>query len=139
MEASAALNLLLMSFTQAIGRHLEYAATNAADAFLGTRLAQDATRFVAYGVQHVHGFLHARPVEAERLAEHLDLCENALIGALGAPAMIEPLVLLSGGFDPVVGLLERTTNEYFARCRAAGLGDRSTRSPLHEFLRMLRS
>jgi hypothetical protein len=137
-EASVSLNLMLMSLVQALGRHLEFCATNAADAFLGTRLAQDASRFVAYGVDHVRHLLHARPVEAERLDEHLDLCENALIGALGAPAMIEPLVLLSGGFDGAAALYERTAKEYFARVAAAGLGDRRTRSPLPDFLRMLR-
>jgi len=138
-EASAAMNLLVMSLVQALGRHLEFCATNAADTFLGTRLAQDASRFIAYGVDHVRNLLHVRPVEAERLDEHLDLCENALIGALGAPAMIEPLVLLSGGFEAVVGLYERFTLEYFERVAAAGLGDRRTRSPLPDFLRMLRA
>ena len=138
-EASVSMNVLLFSWVQALGRHLEYTATNAADVFLGTRLAQDATRFIAYGVDHIHQLLHARPVEAERLDGHLDLCENALGGVLGAPEMIEPLVLMSGGFEPVAGLYERTTNEYFARCAAAGLGDRRSRSPLSDFLRMLRS
>ncbi len=138
-EASVSMNVLLFSFVQALGRHLEYTSTNAADAFLGTRLAQDATRFIAYGVSHVRNLLRARPVEAERLDDHLDLCENALVGALGAPELIEPLVILSGGFEPVAGLYARTANEYFARCSAAGLRDRHARSALSEFLRMLRS
>jgi hypothetical protein len=138
-EASVSMNVLLFSFVQAFGRHLEYAATNAVDTYLGTRLAQDATRFIAYGVDHIHGLLHARPIEAERLDVHLDLCENALVGALGAAALIEPLVLISGGLEPVAGLYERTTEEYLARCSAAGLGDRRARSPLPDFLRMLRS
>ncbi len=138
-EASASMNLLLFSWIQAIGRHLEYTATNAVDSFLGVRLAQDATRFIAYGVDHIRGLLHARPIEAERISNHLDLSENALVGALGAPEMIEPLVLISGGFEPVAGLYERTTDEYFRRCMAAGLGDRRSRSPLPEFLRLLRS
>jgi len=138
-EASASMNLLLFSWVQALSRHLEFTATNAADAFLGTRLAQDATRFIAYGVDHIRNLLHARPVEAQRLDDHLDLCENALVGALGAPELIEPLLILSGGFEPVAGLYERTVNEYFARCSAAGLGDRRSRSPFPDFLRMLRS
>lgn len=138
-EASVSMNVLLFSWVQALGRHIEYTATNRADTFLGTRLAQDASRFIAYGVAHIRNLLRVRPIEVERLDNHLDLAENALVGALGAPAMIEPLVLISGGFEPVVGLYERTVAEYFGRCLAAGLGDRSARSPLPEFLRMLRS
>ena len=99
-EASAAMNLTLFSFVQALGRHWAATASNAADAYLGTQLAQDATRFVTYGVDNVRSHLHARPLQAEALADHLDLCENALVGALGAPEMIEPLVLVSGGFAP---------------------------------------
>jgi hypothetical protein len=52
--------------------------------------------------------------------------------------MIEPLVLVSGGFEPVRGLYERTTREYFERCEVAGLGDRRSRSPLPGFLKLLR-
>jgi hypothetical protein len=137
-QASAGMNLLLMSYVQALGRHLEWAAGNDADRFLGTRLAQDATRFVAYGVDHVRGHLRARPGELDLLSEHLDWTENALVGALAAPEVIEPLVVLSGGLAPVRGLYERATAEYFERATAAGLGDRRARSPLPGFLALLR-
>jgi hypothetical protein len=137
-QASAGMNLLLMSFVQALGRHLEWAAGNPADAFLGTRLAQDASRFVAYGVDHLRGHLRARPGEVDLLSDHLDWTENALVGALAAREVIEPLVVLSGGLAPVRALYERATAEYFERARAAGLGDRSARSPLPGFLGLLR-
>lgn len=136
-EASAAMNLTLFSFVQALGRHWAATASNAADAYLGTQLAQDATRFLAYGVDHVRSHLHARPLQAEALADHLDLCENALVGALGAPEMIEPLMLISGGFEPAAAFYARTAAEYFRRCAAAGLGDRRDASALTPFLRML--
>jgi hypothetical protein len=51
--------------------------------------------------------------------------------------MIEPLVLVSGGFEPVRRLYERAADEYFERCEAAGLGDRRGRSPLPGFLALL--
>jgi hypothetical protein len=137
-QASAGMNLLLMGFVQALGRHLEWAASNPADTFLGTRLAQDASRFVAYGVDHVRGHLRARPGEIDLLAEHLDWTENALVGALAAKEVIEPLIVLSGGLAPVRRLYERATQEYFERARAAGLGDRRARSPLADFLALLR-
>ena len=82
--------------------------------------------------------LTARPAESDSLNTHLDLIENVLIGALGAPEIIEPLVLISGGLEPVVGLYERTVDEYFRRCQAAHLGDRSARSPLPGFVKLLR-
>lgn len=138
-EASAAMNLALMHWVGALGRHWEFAATNAADRFLGTRLAQDAARFAAYGTDHVRALLRARPVEGELLSEHLDQVENGLVGALGAPEVIEPLALMSGrDLRPVVRLYARAADEYFERCAAAGLSERRARSPLPAFLRLLR-
>ena len=137
-QASLAMNLTLFSWVQALGRHYEYVAVNPVDSFLGTRLAQDATRFIAYGVDHVRSLLRVRPAEAELLNEHLDLIENVLVGALGAPEIIEPLMILSGGLDPVAELYERTSAEYLRRCEVAGLGNRSGRSPLPGFLQLLR-
>lgn len=137
-EASLAMNLTLFSWVQAIGRHLEYRASNAADAFLGTHLAQDASRFIAYGIDQTRGLLTMRPAESDSLNTHLDLIENVLVGALGAPEIIEPLMLISGGLEPVIGLYERTVDEYLRRCQAARLGDRSARSPLPGFVKLLR-
>jgi hypothetical protein len=137
-KASLALHVTLFSWIQALARHYEFAATNRVDTLLGTWLAQDATRFVAYGVDHIRNLTHVQPIQAEVLNEHLDLIENALVGALGAPEMIEPLILLSGGLGPVSGLYERTTDEYLRRCQVAGLGDRTKRSPLSDFVRLLK-
>ncbi len=136
--ASASMNLLLFSWVQALGRHFEFHATQAADGFLGTRLAQDASRFLAYGIDHVRGLITARPNEAEVLHEHLDLVENGLVGMLGASEVIEPLILLNGSLDVVVAFYARTANEYFTRCAAAGLPDRPARSPVPDFIRILR-
>jgi hypothetical protein len=137
-SASASMNLLLFSAVQGLGRHWEWAADNAADAFLGARLAQDATRFIAYGVDHLRGLVRARPHERESLNGHLDLVEEGLVGWLGARACLEPLVILSGGFAPVAAFHARLVREYFERCEAAGLGDRRQRSPLAAFLALLR-
>ena len=71
--ASASLNLMLFSLVQALGRHLEWAANNSADRVLGTRAAQDASRFVAYGIDHLRSLTTVRPAEAEALNDHLDL------------------------------------------------------------------
>jgi len=135
--ASASMNLVVFGLVQALGRHLEWASDNAADTTLGTRLAQDATRFIVYGVDHLKSLVAARPNEAQTLNGHLDAVENGLVGLLGARPFVEPLVVLSGGFAPVRALYERTAREHFERCQAAGLGDRRGRSPLTKFLGLL--
>jgi len=135
---SASMNLLLFSWVQALGRHLEFLAGNAADVFLATRLVQDASRFVAYGVDHLRSLVAARPAERETLNGHLDFLENGLVGWLGSRELLEPLVVLSGGFDRVLRFYERSAREYLERCRAAGLGERTERSPLPRFLALLR-
>lgn len=135
--ASASMNLMLYSFVQGLGRHWEWAARNPADTFLGSRLMQDASRFVAYGVDHLRQLVAARPAERDALNGHLDLMENGLVGALGAREVIEPLIVLSGRLAPVAGLYARSFEEYARRCEAAGLGDRRQRSPIPRFLAML--
>ncbi|MAG30999.1 MAG: hypothetical protein CL908_08925 [Deltaproteobacteria bacterium] len=136
--ASASMNLLLFSFVQGLGRHWEWASRNAADTFLGTHLAQDASRFIGYGVDHIRSLVQTRASEAESLNGHLDLMENGLVGAIGSRQVIEPLIVLSGGLGPVAGLYERVFEGYMARCRAAGLGDRRERSPIQTFLAMIK-
>jgi hypothetical protein len=135
---SAGQNLMLFSWVQALGRHLEWVSRNAADQFLSIHLAQDATRFLVYGVDHVRGVLRAPPNEGEALHGHLDLMENGLVGLLGAREFLEPLVVLSGGLAPVAKFYERAFGEYVERCQATGLGDRTSRSPISDFLVMLR-
>jgi hypothetical protein len=135
--ASASSNLLLFSFVQGLGRHYEFVSSNATDTYLGTRLVQDASRFVAYGVDHVRSFVAARPAELEVVNEHLDLIENGLIGYLGSRELIEPLILLSGGLEPVAAFYRRAVDEYFERCASAGLGARASRSPIPSFLKLL--
>jgi hypothetical protein len=135
--ASASMNLLLFSFVQGLGRELGARATNRADLYLATHLVQDATRFVAYGLDHLRLLLRARPAEQESLNGHLDAVENGVVGWLGARETIEPLVVLAGGLDPVARFYRRATAEYFERCDAAGLGDRRARSPLPRFLALI--
>lgn len=137
--ASASMNVMLFSLVQALGRHLEWASRNPADRFLGSYLAQDATRFIAYGVDHLRQLTRARPHEVESLNSHLDLMENGLVGVLGAREVLEPLVVLSGGVDPVERLYGGLFEIYRARCEAAGLGDRRERSPIPHFLGLFRN
>jgi len=136
--SSLSTNVMLFSWVQGLGRHLEYVAKNAADAFLGTRLAQDATRFIAYGLDHLRNLLRQRPSEHDSLAGHLDLMENGLVGLLGARELLEPLHVVSGGLSPVTRFYERTWEEYRQRCTAIGLRDRAETSPIPGFLELIR-
>jgi hypothetical protein len=135
--ASAATNLTLFSVVQALGRHLEFVSNNPVDTQLGMRLAQDASRPIAYGVDHIRRLVAKRPSEAEVIGEHLDLIENGLVGFLGSRELFEPLIVLSGDIELVAALYRRTIYEYFERCASAGLGDRSGRSPLPRFLELI--
>lgn len=137
--ASAAMNLALFSFVLSLGGRFEFLSTNAADTYLGIRLVQDASRFVAYGVDHIRRFVRMRPAELEIVNDHLDFVEGGLVGHLGSRELIEPLVVLSGGVEPVVAFYRKATNEYFERCSAAGLGPRQDRSPLQGFLKLFES
>ena len=44
---------------------------------------------------------------------------------------------IAGGVDPVAAFYRSTTDEYFQRCAAVGLGERESRSPLPRFLQLL--
>lgn len=135
--ASASMNLALFGFVQVIGRELAARAKNRADHMLGIRLVQDASRFLAYGLDHVRSLVRARPAEREVLNGHLDALENGVVGWLGARETIEPLVVLAGGLDPVARSYALGAREYFERCEAAGLGARRGRSPLTRFLDLI--
>ncbi|MBW2697610.1 MAG: hypothetical protein JRE70_14120 [Deltaproteobacteria bacterium] len=135
--AAAATNLTLYSILQALARQLEFVSRNAADTALATRTIQDATRPIAYGVDHIRSLLATRPTEAVALNEHLDLIENGLVGYLGSRELIEPLIVLSGGVDEVAAFYRRSVTEYFERCARAGLGQRAERSPLPGFLKLI--
>lgn len=135
--ASASMNLGVFGFVQVLGRELAARAKNRADHLLGIRLVQDASRFVAYGLDHVRSLVSKRPAEREALNGHLDMIDNGLVGWLGAREMIEPLCLIAGGLDPVARSYALAVREYFERCEAAGLGDRRGRSPLPRFLSLI--
>jgi len=135
--ASASMNLTLFSWVQGLGREIAARASNAADRFLGTRLTQDATRFIAYGVDHLKQLLRARPAEGESLNAHLDAIENGVVGWLGARETLEPLVLLAGGLAPIARFYARQAGAYFERCEAAGLGDRRGRSPIPKLVSLI--
>ena len=139
-EASLGMNLLLGSFVLAMYRALAAVSRTRADRLLGTLSMQDVARSVAYGVAHMRSHVGQQPGKAVALADYLDRSEHTVLGIAGSPEFLEPLVLLAAGSrEP--GALARgaafvrrwftgALEEYLARCRTAGLGERRERSRL---------
>src|SRR5215468_8165967 len=139
-EASLATNLLLGSFALAMYRALGALARTRADRLLATLSMQDVARSVAYGVGHARYHLAHQPEKSAVLNEYLDRTEHTMVGIAGSAEWLEPLVLLAAGSREPDTLARGSSfarrwfaaavAEYLERCRAAGLGDRSTRSRL---------
>ncbi len=78
---------------------------------------------------------------------HLDGVEHCLVGLLGSPECVEPLIILSGGgtapeqvavgSQQVARLQAGIVAEYLERCERAGLRGRSERSRLPHYLQQL--
>lgn len=146
-EASLGVNLLLGSVALGIYRGLAALATTPADRLLATLSMQDVARSVAYGTGNVRYHLAHQPARTAVLDDYLDRTEHTLLGIVGAPEFLEPLIVLAGGGRDAAALrrgstwvrrwMDVTLQEYFERCRAAGLGERHGRSRLESVVRTL--
>jgi hypothetical protein len=143
-EAALGSNLLLGSFVLAIYRALATLAATRADRLLATLSMQDVARSVTYGIGQAEYHLAHQPAKAEAFGAYLDRIEHTMLGIVGCAEFLEPLVLLAGGGDGAAAVergtrfarrwLAVTCEDYFARCRRAGLGDRRGRSRLGRVL-----
>jgi hypothetical protein len=105
---------------------------------------QDVARSVTYGIGQAEYHLAHQPAKAEAFGAYLDRIEHTMLGIVGCAEFLEPLVLLAGGGDGAAAVergtrfarrwLAVTCEDYFARCRRAGLGDRRGRSRLGRVL-----
>jgi len=139
-EASLATNLLLGSFALAMYGALAALARTRADRLLATLSMQDVARSVAYGVAHIRFHVQHQPAQASGLNEYLDRSEHAALGIAGSAEWLEPLIVLAAGSRERSALargsafvrrwFSQTVSHYLERCRAAGLGDRASRSRL---------
>jgi hypothetical protein len=139
-EGSLGMNVLLGSFVLAIYRGLAALADNDADRRLATLCMQDVSRSVAYGVANMRYHLAHQPSQAVALADYLDRTEHTVVGVVGSPEFLEPLLVLAAGsrereaLRRASGFARRwfagALDDYFVRCAAAGLGDRRGRSRL---------
>jgi hypothetical protein len=139
-EASLATNLLLGSFVLAMYGALAALATNRVDRLLATLSMQDVARSVAYGTGHMRYHLRHQPARAATLADYLDRTEATVLGIVGSPEFLEPLIVLAAGSLEPAALerasafarrwFTRSLAEYFERCEAAGLSARRERTRL---------
>jgi hypothetical protein len=139
-EGSLGMNLLLGSFVLAMFRGLAALADNHADRRLATLSMQDVARSVAYGVAQTRYHVAHQPAQVVALGDYLDRTEHTVVGVVGSPEFLEPLLVLAAGSREPAALrrasvfarrwFERALDDYFGRCAAAGLGDRRGRSRL---------
>ncbi len=102
---------------------------------------------MAYGQNHLNYMLIHRPSRRDDAVELLTEVERMTVAVLASPELAEPLIILAGGGtspaqirmgDERLGhFFEQTVEEYFQRCRAAGLPERSQESPLAKTLSLL--
>ena len=143
--ASAGTNLLLAGLMQILLRHIGAVSTSVADQTITSFAMQDVSRFLAYGIGHMHFLLDVRPHERRSLVDHLDEIENLAVGLLGSPLFFSTLCLVTGGgregavpaVPRVVRLYRLFADEHLARRAAAGLEEDLQPSPLARFARDL--
>ena len=146
-EAVVGGDLLLGSFQLSLYRHIAAVAPSEQDHRLFRLLIQDAARVVAYGSGHLRYHLIHQPHQGGFLHDYLDNAEHCLLGLIGSPEYLEPLIILSGGGSTPEQLqrggrrvgecLRRLVAEYLERCEHAGLADRGARSRLPGYLQRL--
>ncbi len=145
-EGSLAGNMLLGSFLLGLYRYAETIAPTAVDQRIFRLTMQDAARTVAYGVGNIRYHLTHQPHQESFLHDYLDHTEHCLLGLIGSPECLEPLIVLSGrgttseqiqaGCRSVSRFLTRIVSEYLERCERAGLSNRRARSRLPRSLQL---
>jgi len=146
-ESSVAGNLMLGSFLLGLYCHLAAVAPSRTDLRLFRLVMQDAARLVAYGSGNVRYYLKHQSHQVGGLHDYLDTAEHCLLGLIGSPECLEPLLILSGGGTSqeqvqngsrhISRFLRKTVSEYLERCEHAGLAGRTQRSRLPQYLQQL--
>jgi hypothetical protein len=101
---------------------------------------QDAARQTAYGLGQLRYHLKHRPLEANAIEGYLDHTEHALLGLIGSPELLEPMIIICGGglekaqVDKgriaTAKFIKLVVREYMERIAAAGLTGHGKRSKI---------
>jgi hypothetical protein len=133
-RGSLSINLTLGGLLLALYRQLAAFAPSRVDRSIMGYAMQDSARHVSYGLGALRYYLKHQPQERMALSKYLDDSEHVMAGLLGAPELLEPLIIICGGGlapaevsrgrDAVRNFIRLAYREYGERLSAAGL-DRS--------------
>jgi len=132
--ASLSMNLMLGSGLLTLFRFLAATAPSTVEHRMFSLALQDKARHVAYGMSHMRYHLVHQPKQVDVLGDYLDRSEHCLFGVLGAPELVEALVVIAGR-SAVARFLETAVEEYVERCERVGFAGRRSRSRLLPTLR----
>jgi len=143
-QGSLSINLTLAGLLLAIYRHVAAFAPSMVDRAIMRLAMQDAARQASYGHGCLLYHLNHQPGKQDSLHEYLDENEHTILGILGCPELLEPLIVISGrglekdqvrqGRMAVSGFIRVAVREYFERLETAGLRERSKRSRIAAFI-----
>ena len=137
-NGSVSINLTLAGFLLVVYRQIAAFAPNKVDRAIMGYAMQDAGRQVSYGFGQLRYHLKHRPREVNAIEEYLDDTEHALLGLIGSPELLEPMIILCGGglekaqVDKgrvaTAKFIRLVVREYMERIAAAGLPGHAGRS-----------
>ncbi len=137
-QGSVSINLSLAGLLLVIYRHVSAFATTTVDRKIMGYAMQDAGRQVAYGLSQLRYHLKHRPLEVAAMEQYVDDTEHAMIGILGSPELLEPMIIISGGGleqsqinkgrSATAKFIALVVSEYMERLTVAGLAGHSRRS-----------
>jgi hypothetical protein len=137
-HGSVSINLSLAGFLLVVYRQIAAFAPNKVDRAIMGYAMQDAGRQVAYGFGQLRYHLEHRPHEMHAIEEYLHDTEHALIGLIGSPELLEPMIIICGGGlekDQVdkgrvatAKFIRLAVREYMERIAAAGVRGHSGQS-----------
>jgi hypothetical protein len=130
-RGSLSINLALGGFLLSLYRQIAAFAPSRVDRAIMGYAMQAAARHVSYGLGALRYYLQHQPEERVALDKYLDNSEHAMAGLIGAPELLEPLIIICGGGleteevnrgrDAVRKFILLVYREYIERLAAAGL------------------
>jgi len=139
-QGSVSINLSLAGFLLTLYRQVGAFAPTNVDRKIMRYAMQDAARQTAYGLGQLRYFLKHRPLEANGMESYLDLTEHAMLGLIGSPELLEPMIIICGGGlekaqvdkgrAATAKFIKLAVREYMERIAAAGLAGHGKRSKI---------
>ena len=139
-QGSVSINLSLAGFLLTLYRQVGAFAPTNVDRKIMRYAMQDAARQTAYGLGQLRYFLKHRPLDANGMESDLDQTEHALLGLIGSPELLEPMIIICGGGlekaqvdkgrAATAKFIKLATREYMERIAAAGLAGHGKRSKI---------